>query len=792
MSSEQFLRDLHAPLKSFRLMAIEEALQHGVGEETLAALRARQNVETDDECLTLLGMAIERIESQGKPPIPDQESGTRVTDGVFERFDRLPPRGRIQFLQQSSREEKRELGSRFPKLLEEEKNPFVAAFLIRNLRDFLTSEQFPGLVPLLASTFLSVRVAALESLAQKAPNLLEERLPGLLTSDDPRVRSLAIQGLARVDFEEAINHIGGLLQEKDPHSRLAGLQNCLLVPFESVVPLLLRFLSDERDPELLEKAGLILTANPSAEVPFKLWEIIEDSEPAKKELLKKILAGCTRSLKVSGMTEARYDEYSRSLQEWIQRRTAQKYVQECIGFVSVEENIPSVEFEASVAKNILRPAVRAAFLEAKGWAISPRAKGWIERILGAEKQPPPPKSGKDSPGNLRELPVEEQIRQIALVSEEEVAKIRPVLEDLLSDPKVPGEVKAAIFRSGKGRKESKWVEVAEKGLSSPDPNLSGGALEFLGEADPERVFPHLGKFLVSPVNRTKITAMKILRRFDPKEAIGKLQVMLCSNNPATSRMALACMVQFDFSSVRELLAKFIMENPAGEHVGTALNLFAANPEKENLYVLFHIGQKVGVPLAPTVQRIASDNRAFLEKAGLIKAGDPQFQEPAFRARLEKSEEKKREPPKPYTYSKLYPAKRGPVDGEQPILERIASFFQQSPKLSYGIILGILAMGGFFAVSSPTPLPVSSGSGPLVSSAQVIQARVLEIRGRFQPLLVEVRGGEKFSLQPPARGFPKLESGEGIEAKVVPFRMGPGGVIVAQVKSLRRAVASEGK
>jgi len=328
--SESFRDDLGSSVTSIRLSAIGNALQEqNPTPDILEALKARSALEKDQECSQLLAHAIGTIEGRltGKVavpavPIPGGADAGNPMAG-------LDAPQRLTFLTNLPRKNVRELAEKAPDWLKEEDNPVVGATIIRVFARHWPTNRVREISPLLLSPTTSLRLAALEVLIQVAPRQLETYLPKLLTAEDPRIHALAIRGLARIDPDEAVNHLQAMLDNPDREARLVALVDSIYFPFEVVKKPLLHFLRVEKDEQLIERGAIILECNPDPEVPFRLWELIERVAAGRARLLKSILQRCCAALQNSGVVED-FGEYRLKLQAWIDRRNAERFLQELV------------------------------------------------------------------------------------------------------------------------------------------------------------------------------------------------------------------------------------------------------------------------------------------------------------------------------------------------------------------------------------------------------------------------------------------------------------------------------
>ena len=176
----------------------------------------------------------------------------------------------------------------------------------------------------------ALRMAIIDTLVRRAPDLLKPRLAELLTAADPMIRSQAIRVLIRVDKDEAIEQLRALLLSPERALRLAGLQNCLYLPFPEIQDLMIAYLAAETDSELIERAGLLFAINPDPRLPFHLYELASTATGTKSHSLRQVFEIACQLLKDSNILGDRFQAYEVKLQNWIAMKAAHRFVQQCL------------------------------------------------------------------------------------------------------------------------------------------------------------------------------------------------------------------------------------------------------------------------------------------------------------------------------------------------------------------------------------------------------------------------------------------------------------------------------
>ncbi|MFZ2958438.1 MAG: HEAT repeat domain-containing protein [Candidatus Ozemobacteraceae bacterium] len=844
--------DLANPVRSFRLFAIEQAIREGASPEILAAIQKQLLDEKDDECKILLNHA--RVEVQRRLEGQGNGSAGPAFDpaSFFERFSQATIPERLQMLARLSPRVLSDLGQTAVKLLENEENPVVAAGLIKTFSRAWPSEHFSRIASQLSASHLTLRLAAMEMLLQRAPDMLVQDLPALLISRDPRERALAIRGLAAIDFDEALAHLEALLLSNDPARKQAGLQNCIFLPFERVKPLLFKFFASESDPALLERAGWLFEINPDPEVPFHLYEIAELARPEKAAIVKKILSGACRVVEKTELLGDGFKAYIAKLQNWIFRRSATRFVHECAGRLAGETD-PGPEFEASIRKNLEKAHIRGIFEEALTWPIPERARQRMAILLekaksfspegkrppapsgsNAEKPsrgnqfspppaanthqdmaargtltvstvplaPPPSRRSAIAPAKLPALPAtssgsgdtvspgaadlfenlsgDDKIRRVAAWQPEERDLVAVHLAAIVKNPSSSPDLAATALRTAARIESEGLVEAAGQWLRNADPNPVSAALEYLARFDAERIFPMLGKFLQSPHPRVKTGALKILKRFDPPQAASMLKAMLSKKSLENQTFALGCMIHVDFSLVRDHLAAYLEANPGTPHFESALCLFQANPDPENLYILYRLEKKLpGPEAALRLRAVREETIRLVRTMGLVPVEKIAQLESGFADRFKREQEKSKAPPAAYTIRVLR-EKEEAREGVSAFLRELVRRYWFVP-VTAAVLVGLWMY--FFPAVEIASKPIKPGG--LLAIPVDIRGTVVEIRSKRDELVILTDDGVTVILPIPRGPAWRPRLGNAVKATVTPIRLIGEKVIAARTPRIER-------
>ncbi len=815
---QNLIADLKAPIKSFRIFALEEVIRTGASQEVLAVLEEIRLTEDDGECSMLISHAISSVKSRLSgsqaspgPVISHKEEFLAAWNGAEEQE-------RLKILSDLPARLPKELKELGPELITGEKSSVIVARIIRVFCRSWPEEKFALIVSYLNSKSLSLQLASLRTIVHMRPELLINDLPQLLNSKDPQIKALAIRGLAKIDKEEALNHLQALLLSSDQSDRMAGIQNCPFLPFEMVKPVLLKYFAAENDPELLVRAGWIFEMNPDIQVPFKLFEIVERSPARKAELAKKILNECVRLLDKSGVLGGQFAAYTKKLQAWVSKRNALRFVRQAAGMLDAEKI--DAELDLRLRNGLKQPVVVEAFKEALEWPISEtvksRIKAYVKSVAAAEQSntekdaaaatdisPAPavgagksPSAGSDSLlSAFSEADDQKKISILTGLDQPSAVTLLKEIQKLVAAKDASGEVKIAAFHCLGSLRARGLEDSAVKLISHQNASLATAAVEYLGEVDPDAVFPYLGQCLKVADVRMKSAALGILKNFDFNQALSSLNAMLRSPDSEQQMMAIQCMEHFDFALIREHLTDYLCRCGHENLAEAGLCYFAANPASENVYSLYKIEKAHSGHIAAQARQLRESCRAVSDQdaalaapPGKESAGDS---EEALKERWQ-AEQQKRKARKP-AYAYRSPADEIKLSPRQTVEALFLSLKELLSAKSSWVALGILLLfaAGFYVLFVPKDTEAGNTAGGAIVVDQYVREGtvrlVVNAAVEFESLQ-----GEKFVLTPAREGYRMPSVGAKLRVSLVPFRRGPDNSYLARIRSMREITAfSEG-
>ncbi|MFZ2960588.1 MAG: HEAT repeat domain-containing protein [Candidatus Ozemobacteraceae bacterium] len=755
-SDKEIILQLSSPIKCFRVYALEQSIQTGSTIDLLRALENRESVEDDDECKAILSHALRILKNRFLKSAPSLVP-EMVPEKILSIFNNLDCSSRLFFLESLPPEKIPLIDPYLPNLMDLEKDPVILTVLLRMYAREWNAEKVECFKKFLFFPQVSARVCSLEILTRKAPQSLLGALPELLSSKDCRIQASAIRGLAAIDMNEAISHLEDLLLENSLSQKLAALQVSIFLPFESIRESLIKFLAAENDVGLLEKTCIILAHNPDQEIPYRLWEIAENSIPAKATLLKSFLQPICQNLRASETLGKTFEAFMENLQNWIHKRNAQKLVHSCLEHVTESKPELLAELQQVIRKSLSKPFVKEAFSEALTWPLDE----YLRKSLSSFLQTFEMQDGKAPPVvsadiDLANLSLDDQIRLVAFCSDAEREKVKTLLGRIFSLSTLPADLLATALRTSIKADIGDYVGNARLALKLKSPNAVSAAMEYLAKYDPDALFPFLGKYLQSPSARIKSTALKMLKEFDVSQSLSTLKAMLSQAEASQNQAVLSCMVYFDFSLVREMLARFL-EKTSDPHIFLqGLCLFQANPDPEGLYSLYCISRKVSGGFVEQIEKAYLEVEIQLLKEKRIHP-DTERRKTEFGLRFIAENQRKNRAPPPYSLQAIKMA-------SFPFRGLMQSRVIQGGAFLFGIGLVLFLL---FPLFSPSPeLP----KNPVELSSA---ADVVELRGEISEpgvfpgkFFLSLPAGETYVIYSANAKFEWLKKGDQVKVKAL--------------------------
>ncbi|MFZ2959322.1 MAG: HEAT repeat domain-containing protein [Candidatus Ozemobacteraceae bacterium] len=204
-------------------------------------------------------------------------------------YDTLDATSRIQLLGRLTPEEYLSHKGKLTGLLKTAKGKEQAA-VIKVVGRFGSNDGAPLLKPFLESDNADAICSTIDALTHLDAEYLGIYLPQLMQSRNGKVRMRATRAFVGIDRQQIKSLIAGMLQSSSSRQRAMVIPATMLVDFSLVRDVLLKAFEKEITPELIEKIGLVLIANPDRELLRSVLRAAKNtkSDQAHEAMLKVI------------------------------------------------------------------------------------------------------------------------------------------------------------------------------------------------------------------------------------------------------------------------------------------------------------------------------------------------------------------------------------------------------------------------------------------------------------------------------------------------------------------------
>lgn len=768
---KEIIQNLKVAIKSSRISALQSAIQSGQSGDLLEALESGLLLETDEECHSLFGHAIKAVKKRLPGSIEEE------TEFSFTKFGEMDEPEKIQRLAGITDSLAKENVQWAISCLKSEESAVVKTILIRKFSGFWGADQSSLLLAQLSEPSLSLKIAALEVMVSKLPGSLKQILPDLLQSPDPGLRFLAIRALAEIDSGEALNFIDYFLFNASPEEKPGVIQLCFYLRFSDIKPILLKFIAMETELEIVKRAALIFLINPDPETPYRLFEIIDSSQPEKKEILKKIILGVCKAIEETGLIEDHL-VFMQELQVWIKKRQAEKFLRGILLNCEETETAKDLLEENSVKTRLLLPEVQEAIKKAEKWQLSEIQRNFLKLLsaVGPNEEIPADKLSLTGFSDFKDL---EKIAFLRSFPESRREELLAFLPNWFKDHQTKPEILTQLIRISGRLKILEVQKSVERFLGTEShAGVLTAAIEYFRGIDPDKIFHLLGKFLQSKSIRVRALALEILQQFDPVQALATMQNLLISPHQSSQKLALSIIPYFEFGVVREHLFEFLLKCRDVKAFRDGLCFFEANPEVRNLVLLLRLEKEVTGEFQILVKNVLESNREILTEMDLLTETHLKCLKEEFTDSRKIMEEPE---PKPYSFRKLKPhlpnSKRGPVVEPPFFPSWVRGWPVFGVLLIAGLLIGIMVFPG------------NSTQEPLKSKIIEFKAELISIEGIIErvdfeknQIVIQTIDQGRFLVYS-GRVPRNLVAEERIRAKVIPVRVNSDDLIIAELKTI---------
>lgn len=217
------------------------------------------------------------LEQKPQPPGPAPVAARKpikAPDIDFERYDELSEQDRVQLLARANANFFKEHLGKINSLFNNAKGRELAA-LINLIGKFGSSEDAEKIKSQIKSDNPDVICACIKALSNLDTEYLCLYLPQFMQEKNGKIRMTATRVFVGIDRERIKGLLTGMLGSANVKQRLLGVSMAMLVDFNIVRQPLLDALARETSVEMLEKIGLVLSANPDRELLNAVYSIAQ-------------------------------------------------------------------------------------------------------------------------------------------------------------------------------------------------------------------------------------------------------------------------------------------------------------------------------------------------------------------------------------------------------------------------------------------------------------------------------------------------------------------------------------
>ena len=402
------------------------------------------------------------------------------------------------------------------------------------------------LIAELKSEDSSVVCAAIDALETENPEALKTNIVSLLLNNNVWVRSRAARAMLRWDRTEAIRYFAEMLFSKNKTERDAALNHSLFFPFNQIEAVLLKYLTVENEPDLIQKAGLVFMANPDRVTASHLYEAQQATRGLRSDLINGILMGVLDSLyKAKLENDAPFKQFKTIKLDYENKRK-KIYINHFSALLSSEE--PEIRFKAAIKLcELIRQKIADVSSLIKDFLkkenneeVKNRVKSYLQSF--SIDIPLEEKIETDTPEQRK-------ILYSSITKDNYQQIIPPLLDDLRSFDSSEQVIILKLIEEYGNKDDSKY---AVKCLKSNDSSVLQSAIECVCKIDQEALQPFLPDLIKNESDSVKVAAVNAYALSDKTQALCILDRMMTSIKVSQRKNALFCLENLDFASASDI------------------------------------------------------------------------------------------------------------------------------------------------------------------------------------------------------------------------------------------------
>lgn len=434
-----------------------------------------------------------------------------------------------------------------------------------------------NLIAELKSSEPSVVCAAIDALETVDPEALKTNIVVLLLNNNVWVRSRAARAMCRWDRSEAIRYLAEMLFSKNKTERDAALNHSLFFPFNQIEALLLKYLTVENEPDMIQKAGLVFMANPDIKTAFRLYEAQKATRGLRSDLINSILMGVLGSLYKAELEKDVPLILLKKIKLAYEEKRKKIYIKHFSVLLGSEE--AEIRLNAAIKLcDLLRTNICDVSFIIKEFLVSEKDENVANKVRQYLES-----FSINIDSKKIENPEQRKILYASVTKDNYSQIISPLLPDL---KKMENSEQILIlhFIEEYGSKED--AKYALSLLDSGEDSVKQAVIEAVCKVDQDALQPYLPELIKSESDTVKISAINAYSLVDKTQALLVLERMMNSVKIQQRKNALFCLQNLDFASVGDILISSLKREKDKEIRDELLSVLYDNANEEIFYDLY--------------------------------------------------------------------------------------------------------------------------------------------------------------------------------------------------------------
>ena len=434
-----------------------------------------------------------------------------------------------------------------------------------------------NLIAELKSSEPSVVCAAIDALETVDPEALKTNIVDLLLNSNVWVRSRAARAMCRWDRSEAIRYLAEMLFSKNKTERDAALNHSLFFPFNQIEALLLKYLTVENEPDMIQKAGLVFMANPDIKTAFRLYEAQNATRGLRSDLINSILMGVLGSLYKAELEKDVPLILLKKIKLACEEKRKKIYIKHFSSLLGSED--AEIRLNAAIKLcDLIRTNICDVSFIIKEFLVSEKDENVANKVRQYLES-----FSINIDSKKIENPEQRKILYASVTIDNYSQIISPLLPDL---KKMENSEQILIlhFIEEYGSKED--ANYALSLLDSGEDSVKQAVIEAVCKLDQDALQPYLPELIKSESDTIKISAINAYSLVDKTQALLVLERMMNSVKSQQRKNALFCLQNLDFASVGDILISSLKREKDKEIRDELLSVLYDNANEEIFYDLY--------------------------------------------------------------------------------------------------------------------------------------------------------------------------------------------------------------